>query len=151
MSGNIRQAPATRLLLCISILIFSGCSQTVQPLGYGSVSCSYCKMQLEDRRFGGEIVTRYGRIYQFDDEPCLVHFMKSLSPQLKLKAKIYVADAAHNGKLIPAETATYFCTDQLVSPMNGNTMAFSNKAEMQIMIENLPGKVSQWSDILQKF
>lgn len=151
LSASIRQARAVQLLLSISVLMFADCTRNAQPLGYGEASCAFCKMQLEDRRFGGEIVTQYGRIYQFDDELCLVDFLKMSSPQQKLNAKIYVADAAHNGQLIPASSALFFYSDQILSPMNGNTMAFASRSDMLTMIKNLPGKVSQWNDILQKF
>ena len=47
-----------------------------EPIAYGKDSCSECKMTIIDPKFGGEIISKKGKIFKFDDTHCLAKFME---------------------------------------------------------------------------
>ncbi|NJO25793.1 MAG: hypothetical protein HC867_08590 [Bacteroidia bacterium] len=48
-------------------------------------------MGMADFRFGGEVITKKGRIYKFDDMRCMIDFLKSGSLEEKeISARKYL-------------------------------------------------------------
>jgi len=63
---------ALTLFLGISVL---SCSVSPEPINFGEDHCAHCKMKIVDPKFGGELVTRKGRIYKFDALECLIPYL----------------------------------------------------------------------------
>jgi len=57
------------------MLLFISCSTKPQPIQYGKDVCDHCKMTIVDQKFGGEIVTKKGKAYKFDDLICMAKFL----------------------------------------------------------------------------
>lgn len=135
----------TALLVIFSTVITS-CNAQVEPIVVGQDNCSFCKMTVSDARFGGEILTQKGKVYKFDDPHCLLSFLGGNTLKKEDIKKVYVV-AFNTHKLIPAAEAFYFKSDDLRSPMNGNTAAFSNQADEQKTASQFRGQEVKWDTI----
>ncbi len=108
------------LLFSFELAFLTGCfSKKPEPIDFGADSCQNCKMVITDRRFGGEIVSAKGKIYQFDALECLHQFQLEHSDLVGVQsgAKVYVIDSSKNGELILAEDAQFRVETKLRSPM----------------------------------
>lgn len=132
----------------IGILLMASCSNDPAPIRYGQDTCDYCRMTIMDPRFGGEIVTRKGRVYKFDSEECLVKYFKSHHSKSGDFAKVVVNNFAQPGQLLDADQAVFLQENTIRSPMGGNTAAFSNKAITgKAAAEN--GRLIKWNELLK--
>lgn len=134
----------TNLLIGLIVFILfslTACtSDKPQPINYGHDSCSHCKMTITDKRFGGELVTKKGKVYKFDSLECLDQYMNLHSDDYK----IYVSDSIHGGNLIEAEKANFEIRSELRSPMGIGILAYP-KDEKEIK-----GNLIQWKDLQPK-
>lgn len=112
------------LLMAIS---FISCSYKIKPLDYGNDICAYCKMELADKHFGAEILTKKGKIYIFDSFECMINFKKSFPVNNNEIDKIVVSDASKEGILIDAYTALYLHSFNFPSPMGAYLSAYSDE------------------------
>ena len=71
------------IVLTLSLLAFTSCSSQPQPFVAGQDDCHVCKMGLADFKYGGEIITKKGKVYKFDDLRCMVSYIKSNSIEEK--------------------------------------------------------------------
>ncbi|MFL5807903.1 MAG: hypothetical protein ACJ749_00200, partial [Flavisolibacter sp.] len=69
-------APISRKIIpaaaAILVLALNSCSTKPQPFAYGKDVCDDCSMTIMDPKFGGEIITKKGKVFKFDDAHCLV-------------------------------------------------------------------------------
>ena len=108
----------------LSSLALQGCQPGPQPIRYNADNCDYCKMTFTDKRFGGEVCTKKGKVYKFDDIHCLLESLKTGTPARADIAGIYLVDF-NGGPWLQAEHAFLFHSDSFHTPMNGNVAAFS--------------------------
>jgi copper chaperone NosL len=97
-------------------------------------------MMIADKRFGGELVTKKGKVYKFDSLECLSEYMDLHSDDYK----IYVVDSMNDGNLIEAEKANFEIRSELRSPMGQGILA-SPKRE-NVAKRNL----LEWKDLKPK-
>ncbi len=138
---------AVPLLLLITIL--AGCSHKAEPINFGKDSCAECKMTIVDPRFGGEIVTKKGKIYKFDDAHCVAVFMENRRVEMGNIHKTYFVDFnTKNKEFIKVNEAEFVVSSKLNSPMGGNAAAFRNKQEAEKQSAALEGsKVTNWATL----
>jgi copper chaperone NosL len=106
---------ATSLLACSD-------GSKPEPINLKKDNCDFCKMTIVDGRFGAELITVKGRVYKFDDLSCMVRYAQE---NRKTQVQSYfVSDYTMNNELIDATKAFYVHSDELRSPMGGNTAAF---------------------------
>jgi copper chaperone NosL len=129
---------------CVLILVgifFVGCTNDKpQPINYGHDGCNHCKMIITDYRFGGELVTKKGKVYKFDSLECLNEYMNLHSDDYK----IYVSDSKQSGNLIEAEKANFEIRSELRSPMGKGILA--SPADEK----DIKGNLISWKDLLPK-
>ena len=130
------------------LLLFSSCSTKPEPVMYGRDNCSFCKMTITDKRFGGEIITKKGRPYKFDDAGCLVQFMKMAQLKQEEIAGVYFVDFT-TGKFIPQQSALLYSSEALKSPMNGNVCAFDNHDSLDKYSAQYSGTVTTWEHLFK--
>ena len=53
--------------IAFMLYLFMSCNTKPEPFAIGKDNCSFCKMGIIDPRFGGEMITKKGKIYKFDD------------------------------------------------------------------------------------
>jgi copper chaperone NosL len=137
----------TVAFLTIASIVLGSCSVTPEPLAYGKDNCHACKMTLMDEKFGGEIVTKKGKIYKFDDANCMLNFIKEGSIVEQDIEHILVADFASPKRLINARTASFVRSEKIKSPMAGNVAAFEDKKTLEQFNQEWNGSVLSWNEL----
>ncbi|HEU4607821.1 MAG TPA: nitrous oxide reductase accessory protein NosL [Chitinophagaceae bacterium] len=133
--------------LMFAVLLFASCKSGPQPIKPAIDACSFCKMTVMDTRFGGEILTRKGKVFIFDDLHCLLAYNQSGQIEKKDIAQIYLLNYAHPGELLRAENCLIIKSEGLHSPMGGNMAAFSKQADAERVKQTTHGEYIQWSDL----
>lgn len=135
------------LLLLITI---SSCKSGPELLQYGKDSCTFCKMQLMDTKFGAELITEKGKVYKFDDTGCMLHFEKQDLGSQKVAQEL-VVDYSNPGKLVNALTSFHIKCAGAKSPMGSDIASFEKEENMNKYIHQLQGKKITWDEIKNSF
>ncbi len=136
-----------RVLMYLLILLLFACSNSPQPISYGKDECSDCKMSIIDKKFGAELISVKGKIYKFDDISCMVQFLISDKIEQSEIEKILVINYQQEEEFLDAKIATYFMSEDLHSPMGGNTAAFKTKNEVESFKGNKVGTFLTWKEV----
>ena len=143
VSTSLTTAAVIIMICCTS------CSTGPQPIQFGKDACDFCKMTILDQRFGGEVITKKGKVYKFDDIHCITSFLRSASIEKTNVAGIFLLDYSAQKKFVPANQSFLLQSNGLHSPMGGNTAAFVNEANREQAKQQVNGTNIQWNDIIQ--
>ncbi len=119
-----------------------------RPLNYGTDECSWCRMALADSRWGGELVTRHGKLYVFDTVECLASFYVAQSVPARDVDSLWVVHFTEPGRLIPASAAIYLRTERVRSAMGQNLAALSSPEEVARLGVIYGGEAMSWEQVL---
>ncbi|MBI1766963.1 MAG: nitrous oxide reductase accessory protein NosL [Bacteroidetes bacterium] len=111
-------------------------------------------MTLVDDKFGGELVTKKGKVFKFDDIKCMISFLNSSERKAEVYSYELVVDYAHAADefdLIPASDAFYLQSSELKSPMAGNVAAFKMLEELQDYQKKWNGSAMSWNEVKEVF
>jgi copper chaperone NosL len=134
----------------VFIMVFcTSCSTGPQPIQFGKDACDFCKMTILDLRFGGEVVTKKGKVYKFDDIHCITSFLKSAQSEKTNVAGIYLLEYASQNKFVHAAQSFLLRSNDLRSPMGSNTAAFMSEANREQCKQQVNGTIVQWNEINQ--
>jgi copper chaperone NosL len=126
-------------------LLLLACNPKPEKIAYGKDVCAECKMTIMDPKFGGEIVTKKGRVYKFDDTHCIAAFLKNRRLELGNIAYTLFTNYQQKDDLINVQSAEFVVSSILKSPMGGNAAAFPSKAEAEKHSATLDGsKTTNW-------
>lgn len=139
--ARLRTAATTMAAMC---LLLYGCTTQPQPIQFGHDGCDFCKMTILDPHFGGELITKKGRVYKFDDIHCIVSFLKSNITEADV-AGVYLLDYSAS-RLIKAGDCYLMKSNELHSPMGGNTAAFVSEPAMLQVKQQLSGTGITWNE-----
>ena len=115
----------------------------------GKDVCYDCKMTIMDEKFGGEIISKKGKIYKFDDAHCVAHFLKGSTVRTADIAQTVFIDYENKGTFLNVKSLYFVVSPQLKSPMNSNAAAFSNKTiAVKIAAQN-SGEIKSWDELLK--
>jgi copper chaperone NosL len=131
------------------VLFFASCNTKPQPFAYGKDICDDCKMTIMDPKFGGEMITKKGKIYKFDDSHCMVHFLKSGTIKESDVAQTVFIDYKNQKSFINVKSSYFVVSDQFKSPMNGNAACFSSKEIAEQKAKETNGVVKNWDQLNQ--
>lgn len=132
--------------LTLMLLALLACARGPQPIAFNADTCEYCRMQISDPRFGGEIVTHKGKVLKFDSIECLVDYYKQ--PRARADAaSIWVIDFTHPGTLIDARTARYLELRPGMSPMGRALAAAASDADTTRLRDAGVRSVMTWSQV----
>jgi copper chaperone NosL len=145
MNTTIRNKllPAAALFL----LAFSSCQVAPTPFRYGQDVCDGCQMTIVDPHFGGQIITKKGRTYRFDDALCLLNFLKKGTVKSEDIAQTVQVDYENDQQFLDVKSACFVKSPQLKSPMNGNTVAFASKQHAEAKQRQTGGELKTWQDL----
>jgi copper chaperone NosL len=129
------------------IILLSSCNAQPSAFNIGKDNCDDCKMTIMDAKFGGEIITKKGRVYKFDDAHCLANFIKSNNVKKEEIAGIAFMNYENPNTFLKAESAFFVVSPQLKSPMNSNAAAFSNGQAAQKTAKEANGVVENWTKL----
>jgi copper chaperone NosL len=142
-------APA--IAIAASVLIFlSSCSAKPEPIVYGKDVCYSCKMGMADPKFGGEVITKKGKVYKFDDLHCMISFLRSGFVAEKDIRENVVINYEIQNDFLDVQTAKFVISPLLKSPMGSNTAGFASKEAAQINNSGNKGQILNWNELLNQ-
>jgi copper chaperone NosL len=104
-----------------------------------------------DRRYGGELVTRKGKVYKFDDVNCMLYFFNSEEVKHSDFAHKLVVDFSRPATLVQAADAFYLKSPGIKSPMASGIAAFQKRESMQNTKKELKGIYLVWGEVVTQF
>ncbi|MBL0171870.1 MAG: nitrous oxide reductase accessory protein NosL [Gemmatimonadaceae bacterium] len=128
------------ILLALSI---GACDSGPRALIAGEDACRYCRMTIDDPRFGAIVMTSHGKIETFDSIECLASFVAGLPATAPAKG-IWVADFEHPSHWIDVHTAKFLHRSRLRSPMGRELAAFDVAASPDSLRQAYGGTVLDW-------
>lgn len=143
--------PAVSLILLFSVASFFACSPKPEPIVYGSDMCYTCKMTIMDKHFGGEVVTRKGKVYKFDDINCMVNFLNSGYLDDREVAFRLVVDYAQPAKLVDATQAFYLKSGEIYTPMASQIAAFEYDSVYSEFKRKWNAIYLTWGELIAQF
>jgi copper chaperone NosL len=142
------QKPAVTTAALVCILLLAGCTPKAEKIAFGKDSCVECKMTIMDPKFGGEIVTKKGKVFKFDDAKCVATFLDKRSVGLSDIHQTLFVDYSGNEDFIPVSKVEFVVSSQFKSPMGGNAAAFNGVKVAQEKSKEIPGsKVTNWATL----
>jgi copper chaperone NosL len=103
-------------------------------------------MTISDVRFGGEIVTRTGRVHTFDSIECLASFYLQADRRDALRG-VWVSDYS-TGVLIPVERAEFLAGGTIKSPMGRALLAVSRDS-LEALRQRFQAEPLSWANVLE--
>jgi copper chaperone NosL len=105
-------------------------------------------MTIVEPHFGGQVVTKKGRTYKFDDAHCLLNFLKKEKVKGEDIAQTVLVDFDNDQQFLDVKSAHFVKSPQLKSPMNGNAAAFATREKAVAKGKETSGEVKTWQDLL---
>lgn len=142
-----------RALVAISLavagaLLVSGCAAgEPRALAIGEDVCAYCRMQISDARFGGEAITRKGRIQTFDSVECLASWYLAMDDTSEVRT-LLVSDYRRPGTLVPVAQARFVRGRPGTTPMGQGWIAAASVEEAAGLSATAGDSVLGWSGVL---
>jgi copper chaperone NosL len=127
--------------------IMNSCTTKPEPFILGKDLCDDCRMTIMDPKFGGEIITKKGKIYKFDDAHCLVHFMKQGNVKEADIAQTLFVNYNDNSRFLDVKSSFFVQSPQLKSPMNSNAASFPDKESAEKKAAETSGTVKNRDEL----
>lgn len=129
----------------IAIILMTGCTPQPEKIALGKDSCAECKMTIIHPQFGGEIVTKKGKVYKFDDTHCIATFLERRGVELSSIHQTLFVDYNNPNELVKVNSVEFVVSSQLKTPMGGHAAAFKNAtAANEKAVEIAGSKVTNW-------
>ena len=139
---------SSALVTSFILFFLVSCSTQPEPLKLGQDVCYLCKMGIADAKFGGEVITKKGKVFKFDDIGCMIKFMKSGGVEQKDVKETVVINYEKQNDFINTGKAVFLHGDVVKSPMNYNIAAFANATACN---KGFPGeKTLSWNELYQQ-
>lgn len=138
-----------KVWLVAMLAIGAGCANPApRALEPGTDACTHCQMTVADLRFGGELVTRKGRVLPFDDAGCLATWLVTGgTPEAEVHTA-YVVDYLAPGSLLPAMEAIFLRSDSLRTPMDYRFIATAPGPRADSLALALGAERLDWDGVL---
>lgn len=136
-----------RKLLLLPLLFIFGCQCSINPspIEVGVDSCEQCKMQIMDLKFGGELITKKGKIFKFDSLLCMGKYYTDNANDI---ASVWAVDYSKPGNLIEASKAQYLFSSQIHGPMGHSVLAVSDKIILKKLQNQFNAEVLDWDTVI---
>ena len=131
--------------LALAVLLVACAPAGPTPIAYGSVECAQCRMQVDDRRFGAELVSDKGKTYVFDSVECLAAYWHDHDGPSARGA--WVTDFTRPGTLVRVDSAAFFRVSGSVSPMGQGYVAVAAGTRLPATLTVTAGPL-RWSDVV---
>ncbi|MBL7739870.1 MAG: nitrous oxide reductase accessory protein NosL [Chitinophagaceae bacterium] len=145
-----KAALATAVISAFVLFAFSSCDTKPQPFAIGKDECRFCKMSITDTRFGGEVITKKGKIHKFDDLLCMIHFLKSGGEAEKDIAKKVSINFERPNEFIDVSAAVFVTSPELKSPMGSNTAGFAGQQAATSYSKEKQAEQLNWQELYNK-
>ncbi|MDX2048397.1 MAG: nitrous oxide reductase accessory protein NosL [Chitinophagaceae bacterium] len=139
-----------RAVVTAMLVLFVSCSTKPEPFQPGKDVCYFCKMGITDTRFGGEVITKKGKLYKFDDLHCMISFLKTGGEAETDIAKKLAVNWQKPNEFIDVTAATFVTSPELKSPMASNTAGFENKQSAENYAAGKLSEITIWQEAYNK-
>jgi len=138
------------IILLLAVFGFiTGCTVSPKPIDYGHVGCHYCSMTIVDKQHAAQLVTKKGKVFNFDAVECMMNQLKEEDESAM--ALFLVNDFGQPGTLVDATAATYLISENIPSPMGEYLSAFKNEEAAKETMANQGGELFTWVEIKNRF
>jgi len=138
-----------KVVVCILILLTVSCTVKPEKIAYGSDACHYCKMNIVDKNYAAQLVTKKGKQYKYDAVEC---FLNDLAERDTTKIAFFlVTDYITPEKLVDATKATYVISDAIQSPMGASLASFQTKESAIKFVKTSDDALYTWPQIQHHF
>jgi copper chaperone NosL len=145
-----RKKIAIAALASVTMLSFS-CRTKSQPFEVGKDNCHFCKMGITDTRFGGQLITKKGKVFKFDDISCLANFLNAGGEEQSNISKTLTVLFEKPNEFLDVNKASFVISPDIKSPMASNIAAFSNKPGAENFAKGKQqASVINWQQVLEK-
>lgn len=132
------------------LFLLGSCNPESKPISYGEDKCDFCRMSIVDQRFGGEIVTKKGKIYKFDAVECMTNYLDEADHPANSFAYILTNTFDKPGELWPAKECVFLVSKNMPSPMGGFINPFTTESVAEAFLEEHDGKIYSWESLRLK-
>lgn len=134
--------------LVFSLIVFGSCGvEAPVPINYGEDACNYCNMNIVQKGFGTELITRKGKPFRFDSIECLAAFLHKGTIGSENIHSVWVTDYSNQKNLITMESATFVYSENMRSPMGMGLAAFGSGKEAEKFRASVDGIIIDWNSI----
>ena len=138
-----------QLIILLTVMCLAlGCSIRPNPIDYGHVGCHYCSMTIVDKQHAAQLVTKKGKVFNFDAVECMMNQLKEEESSIAL---FLANDFNQPGELIDATKATYLISENIPSPMGAFLSAFEQEQAAQNTLDANGGKLYTWTELKKRF
>jgi copper chaperone NosL len=138
--------PAYAAIWFAIIIFLASCSVKPEPVKPGEDNCYLCKMGIIDPKFAGEVITKRGKVYKFDDIICMARFLKSAAIEAKDIHQTVITDFEKQDHFLDADNAFLQISVENKSPMHGNALAFDSKEKADKFDVARSGLIMNWKE-----
>ena len=142
-------APVTAVMAALMLCTLSSCSVTPSPIVAGKDNCNFCKMTITQPGYAGEILTKKGKAFKFDDMHCMQAFYKAGTVKAEDIKDVFVADFGSPEKLLNVQEAKLLHSAEIHGPMNGNIIGCAKGAEAESLTEKFKATEVSWNDLIK--
>ena len=135
----------------LSLVLIASCTTKPSPFVLGKDTCVDCKMAIMDPKFGGEIITKKGKVFKFDDAHCLANFIKAGTVKTADIAQTVFINHGNPNHFLDVNSLFFVVSPQLKSPMNSNAAAFPDAETAKKMADQTHGKITKWNELYNGF
>ena len=108
-------------------------------------------MSIVDQRFGGEIVTKKGKVFKFDAAECMVNYLGEHEADESNMSMILTNTYDQPGKLADATSCHYLISRNMPSPMGMFLNPFEDKAQLNKFQQENEGSTFSWQELRAEF
>jgi copper chaperone NosL len=132
--------------LAVALMLPIGGCRSAEPrdIAYGRADCHVCRMRIVDNRFGGEVVTHTGKVYEFDSIECLANYAAANVAEVR---STWVSDFERPGTLISASTALYIRKRGASAGMGADLLAIAPTSDLARARERFGVEPMTWSTL----
>ena len=117
-----------------------------RSLVLGRDVCQHCHMTLVDRRFGGEMVSRTGKVTPFDDVGCLAVGAAAVAPSSI--HSLWASDYLESDSVVAVERLVFLRVDSLRTPMGYGIVAVRPGPKADSLARRYGVRLMVWRDVM---
>jgi copper chaperone NosL len=140
----------TALALLPLVFFLYSCNAQPAPFKPGKDNCDFCKMGITDTRFGGELITKKGKLFRFDDMHCMISFLKGGGVAQKDLSKTVSVTFDKPNEFTDVKKCTFVASPDLKSPMGSNAAAFSTRTAAEDFVKGKNAEILDWKTLYER-
>ncbi len=138
----------TFITLLLLFVTLTSCSKPTKEINYNKDECDFCKMLIEDNRFGCVLTTGDGNLLKFDDVGCMISYALVKNTLDNVDQKFSVTVFTMPDTYVDAKKAYYVYNENFNSPMGYNVLAFDRDISSKDFIGENGGEEMKWDDVV---